>query len=140
MLGSMGGDVEGLRVGMLGCGAVGTGVARLLVEHARPVADRAGVEVALQRVAVRDVSRKRDPTVDPTRISGDAAGVVADPEVDVVVEVMGGIEPARSLILEAIRLGKPVVTANKELLAAHGGGVFDAGGPARGDPPVSAPG
>jgi Homoserine dehydrogenase, NAD binding domain len=113
--------VEGLRVGMLGCGAVGTGVARLLVEHGRPLRDRAGGEIALQRVAVRDVTRKRDPAVDPTMVSGDAAAVVADPEVDVVVEVMGGIEPARSLILEAIRLGKPVVTANKELLAAHGG-------------------
>src|SRR5215204_6090847 len=126
MLGPMGGDVEGLRVGMLGCGAVGTGVARLLVEHGRPVRDRAGVPIALQRVAVRDVTRKRDPAVDPTMVSGDAAAVVADPEVDVVVEVMGGIEPARSLILEAIRLGKPVVTANKELLAAHGGELFDA--------------
>jgi homoserine dehydrogenase len=118
--------VEGLRVGMLGCGAVGTGVARLLLEHGRPVRDRAGVPIALQRVAVRDVTRKRDPAVDPTMVSGDAAAVVADPEVDVVVEVMGGIEPARSLILEAIRLGKPVVTANKELLAAHGGELFDA--------------
>ena len=118
--------MEGLRVGMLGCGAVGTGVARLLVEHGRPVRDRAGVPIALQRVAVRDVTRKRDPAVDPTMVSGDAAAVVADPEVDVVVEVMGGIEPARSLILEAIRLGKPVVTANKELLAAHGGELFDA--------------
>jgi homoserine dehydrogenase len=118
--------VEGLRVGMLGCGAVGTGVARLLVEHGRPLRDRAGVPIALQRVAVRDVTRKRDPAVDPTMISGDAAAVVADPEVDVVVEVMGGIEPARSLILEAIRLGKPVVTANKELLATHGSELFDA--------------
>ena len=111
---------------MLGCGAVGTGVARLLVEHAQPVRDRAGVLIELQRVAVRDVTRKRDPAVDPTMVSGDAAAVVADPEVDVVVEVMGGIEPARSLILEAIRLGKPVVTANKELLASHGGELFDA--------------
>jgi predicted amino acid-binding ACT domain protein len=122
----IGGDVEGLRVGMLGCGAVGTGVARLLVEHGRPVRDRAGVPIALQRVAVRDVTRKRDPAVDPTMVSGDAAAVVADPEVDVVVEVMGGIEPARSLILEAIRLGKPVVTANKELLANVGSELFAA--------------
>ncbi|MET0229183.1 MAG: homoserine dehydrogenase, partial [Actinomycetes bacterium] len=68
----MGGDVEGLRVGMLGCGAVGTGVARLRVEHGRPVRDRAGVPIALQRVAVRDVTRKRDPAVDPTMVSGDA--------------------------------------------------------------------
>jgi homoserine dehydrogenase len=105
---------------MLGCGVVGTGVARLLEEHAIPVRDRAGVAIVLQRVAVRDVTRKRDPAVDPTRISGDAGAVVAGPEVDVVVEVMGGIEPARTLILRAIANGKAVVTANKALLALHG--------------------
>jgi len=111
---------------MLGCGVVGTGVARLLVDHAVRVADRAGAPIHLQRVAVRDVTRKRDPAVDPTRITGRAADVVTDPEVDVVVEVMGGIEPARSLIVEALRLGKPVVTANKELLATHGQQLFEA--------------
>ncbi len=115
-----------VRLGMLGCGVVGTGVARLLVDHARQIADRAGVEIALERVAVRDVARKRDPAVDPTRLTGDARAVVTDPDVDVVVEVMGGIEPARSLMLEAFRLGKPVVTANKELLAARGHELFDA--------------
>ncbi len=117
---------EPVRVGMLGCGVVGTGVARLLVDHAVRVADRAGAPIHLHRVAVRDVTRKRDPAVDPTRITGHAAEVVADPDVDVVVEVMGGIEPARSLIVEALRLGKPVVTANKELLATHGGQLFEA--------------
>ncbi|HEV8648419.1 MAG TPA: homoserine dehydrogenase [Actinomycetes bacterium] len=111
---------------MLGCGVVGTGVARLLVDHAVRVADRAGAPILLHRVAVRDVTRKRDPAVDPTRITGRAADVVTDPEVDVVVEVMGGIEPARSLIVEALRLGKPVVTANKELLATHGEQLFEA--------------
>jgi homoserine dehydrogenase len=118
--------VGALRVGMLGCGVVGTGVARLLADHARPVADRAGMPIELARVAVRDPSRKRDPAVDPTLVGGDAAAVVGDPGVDVVVEVMGGIEPARSLILDAIRRGKPVVTANKELLATRGGELFDA--------------
>ena len=115
-----------LRVGMLGCGVVGTGVARLLVDHAGPVADRAGVPIELARIAVRDPTRKRDPAVDLTRVGGDAAAVVADDGVDVVVEVMGGIEPARTLILDAIRRGKPVVTANKELLATRGEELFDA--------------
>src|ERR671930_963421 len=120
------GDVGALRVGMLGCGVVGTGVARLLVDHAGPVADRAGVPIELARIAVRDPTRKRDPAVDLTRVGGDAAAVVADDGVDVVVEVMGGIEPARTLILDAIRRGKPVVTANKELLATRGEELFDA--------------
>jgi homoserine dehydrogenase len=119
-------QVEPIRIGMLGCGVVGTGVARLLIEHAEPIRDRAGVPLQLQRIAVRNLAKKRDPSVDMTRLSGDAAAVVRDPEVDVVVEVMGGIEPARSLILEALRLGKPVVTANKELLAARGAELFDA--------------
>src|SRR6266536_1040243 len=111
---------------MLGCGVVGTGVARLLIEHAGPIRDRAGVPVRLQRIAVRSLAKKRDPAVDVALLVGDAAAVVSDPEVDVVVEVMGGIEPARTLILEALRLGKPVVTANKELLAARGAELFDA--------------
>jgi homoserine dehydrogenase len=119
-------QVEPIRIGMLGCGVVGTGVARLLIEHAEPIRDRAGVPLQLQRIAVRNLAKKRDPSVDMTLVSGDAAAVVRDPEVDVVVEVMGGIEPARSLILEALRLGKPVVTANKELLAARGAELFDA--------------
>ena len=118
--------MEPVRIGMLGCGVVGTGVARLLIEHAEPIRDRAGVPVQLQRIAVRNLAKKRDPAVDVTRLVGDATTVVTDPEVDVVVEVMGGIEPARTLILEALRLGKPVVTANKELLATSGAELFDA--------------
>jgi homoserine dehydrogenase len=117
---------EPVAVGMLGCGVVGTGVARLLADHAAQVADRAGTAIRLQRVAVRDLTRERDAAVDRAWLTGQAAEVVTDPQVDVVVEVMGGIEPARSLILEALRLRKPVVTANKELLATHGAELFDA--------------
>src|SRR6266516_6242134 len=113
-------------IGMLGCGAVGTGVARLLAHHAEPIRDRAGVPLALRRIAVRDLTKKRDPVVDPTILGDEPAAVVEDPGVDVVVEVMGGIEPARSLILRALELGKPVVTANKELLATRGGELFAA--------------
>ncbi len=113
-------------IGMLGCGVVGTGVARLLADHAEPIRDRAGVALALRRIAVRDLTKKRDPVVDPTILGADPAAVVDDPEVDVVVEVMGGIEPARSLIVHALELGKPVVTANKELLATRGGELFAA--------------
>jgi homoserine dehydrogenase len=111
---------------MLGCGAVGTGVARLFVEHADELRDRTGVALQLHRIAVRDLRKRRDPLVDRDRLVDDPAAVVRDPEVDVVIEAMGGIEPARSLILEACKLGKPVVTANKELLAAHGEELFDA--------------
>jgi homoserine dehydrogenase len=117
---------EPVRVGLLGCGAVGTGVARLFVEHAEELRARAGAVLELRRIAVRDLRKARDPVVDRSRLVGDAAAVVRDPEIDVVIEAMGGIEPARSLILEACKLGKPVITANKELLAAHGEELFDA--------------
>jgi homoserine dehydrogenase len=117
---------EPVRVGMLGCGAVGTGVARLLREHAGELRDRTGTPIELRRVAVRDLRKQRDPAVDPGWLTDDPMAVVTDPEVDVVVEAMGGIEPARSLMLEAFRLGKPVVTANKELLASSGDALFDA--------------
>jgi homoserine dehydrogenase len=113
-------------IGMLGCGVVGTGVARLLADHAEPIRDRAGVGLALRRIAVRDLTKKRDPVVDPTILGDDPAAVVDDPAVEVVVEVMGGIEPARSLIVRALEQGKPVVTANKELLATRGNELFDA--------------
>ena len=117
---------EPIRVGMLGCGAVGTGVARLLADHATELRDRTGTTIVLQRVAVRDLRKPRDEAVDPALLTDDAAAVVTDPEVDIVVEAMGGIEPARTLMLEAFRLGKPVVTANKELIAARGEELFDA--------------
>jgi homoserine dehydrogenase len=105
---------------------VGTGVARLFVEHADELRDRTGVALELHRIAVRDLRKPRDPVVDRDRLVDDPGAVVRDPEVDVVIEAMGGIEPARSLILEACKLGKPVVTANKELLAAYGEELFDA--------------
>jgi homoserine dehydrogenase len=117
---------EPVAVGMLGCGVVGTGVARLLADHAAQVGDRAGAAIRLQRVAVRDLAKARDAAVDRSWLTDQAAEVVTDPQVDVVVEVMGGIEPARSLILKALRLRRPVVTANKELLATHSSELFAA--------------
>jgi homoserine dehydrogenase len=111
---------------MIGCGAVGTGVARLLAGHAGELRDRTGTTIELARVAVRDVRKPRDPAVDPALVTDDAMAVVTDPSIDVVVEAMGGIEPARSLMLEAFKLGKPVVTANKELIASRGDELFDA--------------
>src|SRR5207248_8488014 len=95
-------EVTGLlRVGLLGCGNVGAAVARMLHEHAEDIERRAGVRIEVTRVAVRDPSRPRDVPVPPERFTDRADGVVADPGVDVVVEVIGGIEPARSLILAA---------------------------------------
>ena len=110
--------VDGLTVGMLGCGTVGSGVARLLIANADRIANRVGVPVTLGPVAVRNTSREREVAVD--RLTSDPHAVTADPDVDIVVEVMGGIEPARSLIVEALEAGKSVVTANKELISTLG--------------------
>jgi homoserine dehydrogenase len=105
-------------IGLLGLGTVGAGVAGILAtpEGRHPLV----AELVLRRVAVRDPKRPRAVAVDPSLLSADPLAVVDDPAVDIVVEVMGGLEPARSLILRAIAAGKPVVTANKAVIARHG--------------------
>jgi homoserine dehydrogenase len=115
-----------VRVGMLGCGTVGAALARLLDDMGEDIRLRAGCRVEIARVAVRDPSRERDVPMPLERFTVDAASVVEDPEVDVVCELIGGIEPARTSILRAFELGKPVVTANKELLSTSGKEIFDA--------------
>jgi homoserine dehydrogenase len=115
-----------VRVGMLGCGNVGAALARLLLSDGKRIAERTGIQLELARVAVRSAAKERDvPGVEPL-LTTDAGEVVADPAIDVVVEVMGGISPARDLVLRALRGGKPVVSANKELLANHGGELWEA--------------
>ncbi|TMA52267.1 MAG: homoserine dehydrogenase, partial [Deltaproteobacteria bacterium] len=113
-----------LRVGMLGCGNVGAAVARMLHDHASDVERRAGVRVEIVRVAVRDPSKKRNASPLPHLVK-EPDDVVAAADVDVVLELIGGIEPARTLVLQAMAAGKSVVTANKALLAEHGPEVFD---------------
>ncbi len=115
-----------LRVGLLGCGNVGSAVVRLLESHHDDIARRAGCRLEVARVAVRDPSRERDVPLDPASFTGDPMEVVDDPDVDIVCELIGGDEPAGSLILGAFDRGKPVVTANKELLATRGRELFDA--------------
>jgi homoserine dehydrogenase len=115
-----------VRVGMLGCGNVGSAVARLLHDHGADIERRAGCRLELVRVAVRNPALDRDVPVPAERFTGEAREVVTDPAVDILLEVIGGIEPARSLILEAMEGGKPVVTANKELVANFGRELFDA--------------
>jgi homoserine dehydrogenase len=108
-----------LRVALLGCGVVGTQVARLLAEQADDLAVRSGARLELAGIAVRRMSHPR-PGVDPALLTTDAVGLATRPDIDIVIEVIGGIEPARSLILAAMENGKSVVTANKALLAEHG--------------------
>lgn len=116
-----------LRLALLGCGTVGGEVLRLLHEQADDLTARIGAPVEVVGVAVRRLGRDRGPLPVPLSIfTTDALGLVKRDDVDVVVEVVGGIEPARSWLVEALRAGKSVVTANKALLAEDGGALHDA--------------
>jgi homoserine dehydrogenase len=108
-----------LRVALLGCGVVGSQVARLLREQADDLAVRTGARLELAGIAVRRLSHPR-PGIDQALLTADAMGLATRPDVDIVIEVIGGIEPARSLLLAAMQAGKSVITANKALLAEHG--------------------
>ena len=109
-----------VRIGVLGCGNVGAAFIHLVERQADIIEERTGVRLQIVRVAVRNVSRDRDVQLPDGVVTRDAMSVVNDPTVDLVVEVIGGIEPARELISAALSHGKPVVTANKELLANVG--------------------
>ncbi|NUS58291.1 MAG: homoserine dehydrogenase [Streptomycetaceae bacterium] len=108
-----------LKVALLGCGVVGSEVARIMTTHATDLAQRIGAPVELAGVAVRRPGRVREG-IDPALLTTDAEGLVKRGDIDVVVEVIGGIEPARSLILTAMENGASVVSANKALLAEDG--------------------
>ena len=115
-----------LRVALLGCGVVGSEVARLLTAQADDLAARVGAPLHLAGIAVRRADRARDVPVDASLFTTDAAGLVGRGDIDVVIEVIGGVEPARELILSALEHGSSVVTANKALLAEDGGTLFAA--------------
>ncbi len=115
-----------VRVGVLGCGTVGAALVELLADEADAIAERMGVRLEICRVAVRDPAKPRPVELAPGQLTDDAMAVVSDPDVDVVVELIGGVEPARQLLVAALEKGKPVITANKELLASHGAELFEA--------------
>jgi homoserine dehydrogenase len=124
---------EPLRLALLGCGSVGSQVVRLLREQSPDLTARVGVPIELVGVAVRRPELQRDADLPRELLTSDAAGLVARPDVDLVVEVIGGIEPARSLILTALDNGASVVTANKALLAEDGATLFAAADKAQRD-------
>ena len=117
---------EPVRVGLLGCGVVGTATARILLSHRAELETRTGAPIEIARIAVRDTSVDRGFDLDPAVWTSDPWDVVRDPQIDVIVEVMGGVDPARDLILEAIANKKHIVTANKELLSTYGSDVMKA--------------
>lgn len=115
-----------IRIGMLGCGIVGGAAAQILAGHADELRRRCGVPLEIARIAVRSTSKTRPVDLGPDAWTTDPWEVVNDPTIDVVVEAIGGIEPARDLILAALKSGKHVVTANKELISSLGRELFEA--------------
>jgi len=115
-----------VKVGLLGLGTVGGGTLNVLVRNAAEIARRAGREIKVSHAAARDYDPSKLEGLDDVTICSDAFEVVRDPEVDIVVELIGGYSPARELVLEAIANGKHVITANKALIALHGNEIFAA--------------
>ena len=117
--------MERASVGLLGLGTVGTGVASLLLEQADRIARRSGRRVVIKKAVVRDLAKARACALPADRIVSDVRQVLDDPEITLVVEVMGGLGPTLEILLEALARGKDVVTANKALLAEHGPELFE---------------
>lgn len=115
-----------VRVGFLGCGNVGGPLVELIHEQHDAIAARTGIDLQITAIAVRDASRDRGLPVAQEIFTEDSAAMVASPDVDVVVEVVGGVDPLLQLLLDAMGNGKSVVTANKELMAAHGAQLYAA--------------
>ncbi len=113
-------------VGIIGFGTVGTGVARVLIENADLIRRRVGVPIKLVRIADLDITRDRGIAIPPGVLTTDLQQVLTDPRVDIVIELMGGYDLAKRVILDAVQRGKHVVTANKALLAVHGEEIFAA--------------
>ena len=107
-------------VGLLGLGTVGSGVVKIIENHQERLMHQVGCPVQIKKILVRDIYKKRDVQVDPAMLTTNATDVIDDPEIDVIIEVMGGIEETRQYLLRALRQGKHVVTANKDLMALYG--------------------
>ena len=114
-----------IRAALLGCGTVGGGVYKLLNRRKEELADKTGASLEISAVLVHNINKRREG-VDPSLLTDDFERIAGDPSIDIVIEVMGGIEPARTMILRSLRAGKSVVTANKDLIAVHGTELLDA--------------
>src|SRR5437867_7541205 len=115
-----------INVGMIGLGTVGSGVLRILRDNAQPIRSRLGVPIEITKIAVRDLKRDRGLRLASVVLTDNATEIIEDPNIDIVVELIGGYQPAKELILASIGRGKHVVTANKALLAVHGEEIHEA--------------
>ena len=109
-----------INIGLLGCGTVGTGVAKMLIENRELIASRVGAKLVIKRIADIDINKERGIVFDDGIFTQDAGEIISDPDIDIIVEMIGGKGIAKDFILKAIENGKQVVTANKALIAEHG--------------------
>jgi len=116
--------MRGVNVGLLGLGTVGTGTAKILLGSKLLLEDRCGFTINLTKVCVKDINKKRHVDLGSCQVTDCPDDVICDPDIDVVVELIGGIEPAKFFVMKALENGKQVVTANKALLAEHGEEIF----------------
>ena len=118
-------NTKKIKVALLGVGTVGTGVYKLIQRRADVMVRTIGAEMEVSKILVHNLNKQREG-IDASLLTDNWQEIINDPEIQIVVEVMGGIEPARTMILEALHAGKHVVTANKDLLAAYGKELLDA--------------
>ncbi|GAB6991389.1 homoserine dehydrogenase [Paenibacillus pini] len=109
-----------IKVGLLGLGTVGTGVVRIVEGHQEDLSSQVGSPIVIERIAVQNIEKVRNISVDHNRLTENPWDVIRDPEIDVIVEVMGGVDQTKAYILEALERGKHIVTANKDLMALYG--------------------
>ncbi len=114
-----------VNIGLIGFGNIGTGVVNALHTNGQVIAQRIGAQLKLKRIADVDIKRKREAPYDPSILTTDANVILNDPEIDVVIELIGGLEPARTFVEKALRAGKHVVTANKAMLANYGAELWE---------------
>ncbi|MFS0727377.1 homoserine dehydrogenase [Paenibacillus sp. 1P07SE] len=112
--------MKSVKVGLLGLGTVGTGVVRIIEGHQEDLRSQSGSEIVIHKVLVQNREKARSIAIDPDKLTEDPYDIIHDPEIDVIVEVMGGVQQTKEYILEALARGKHVVTANKDLMALHG--------------------
>ena len=118
--------MDTVKVALFGLGTIGTGTAKILLRHSDRITRATGKKIELAKICDRDLTTKRDVELPPGVMTDDAESLFADPDVSLAVELIGGIEPARTFVLRLLESGKDVITANKALLAQHGAELFDA--------------
>lgn len=129
----MSGQKREIKVGVLGLGVVGSGTVRILQENVDSIAQRVGARLTVKKIAVRNLDKPRAVQVDRALLTDDPNEVINDPEIEILAELIGGVEPAHDYVLRAIQSGKNIVTANKEMMAKAGHDLMEAAGAAKKD-------